>query len=351
MNYSLDYFNTLCTISSALGTTSKYEDLLDQIVKGAVEAMNGKGAALFLADTNSDSEYFAAAAKTGLSKNYQHANPIHAKTIINTVLKEGGYLCVKDAASDPRIPNHEAKIAEGIASLLVVPVMVKDNTIGVLTLYTATSRDFSKKDIALLKALAEQGGLAIERSKLIKGILTYTRLFKNISENINSSLDIKNILNTLTCDICKSLEVKGTLIRLKDEDTHELKLVAHCNLSDEFLNKGPVYDDQSFAKVMEGESLIVEDVTKNSMIQYSDALVTEGIKSILSVPVKTKESVIGIMNLFSSEKLSFSKGMIEMAEALAIQGGIAIQNASIYLKLNETKDSLEKDIWGYRSWF
>jgi len=37
--------------------------------------------------------------------------------------------------------------------------------------------------------------------------------------------------------------------------------------------------------------------------------------------------------------------------ALAAQGGVAIQNASMYLRLQEDKKSLEQDIWSYRSWF
>lgn len=350
MNKTTDYFDTICLITHAIGTTSKYEDLLDLVVTSAVEAMDGKGASLFLA--NEDNEYFVSVANAGLSENYKHANPVRVKPVIDTVLKEGGHLSVQDATTDSRIPNHQAKKDEGIASLLSVPVMVKEDITGVLTLYTADPRDFSKKEIKLLKALANQGGLAIERSKLINGILTSARLFKKISERINSSLEIKNILSALSCDIRESLELHGVVIRLKDEETDELKLVATCGMSQAFLDKGPIYTDKGFAKVMNGESLIYDDFeSESSLIQYPDALKNEGIQSLLSVPVKTKNTVIGVMNLYSTAKTKFNKGMVEMAEALAIQGGIAIQNASLYLKLNETKESLEKDIWGYRSWF
>lgn len=349
MSKKKDYFNTICMITNAISTTSKYEDLLNLVVTSAVEAMDAKGAALFLpAD---DQEFFVSAANTGLSKNYHHANPMRVKSIIDTVLAEGGYLAVKDATTDSRIPNHQAKIDEGIASLLSVPVMVKDNFSGVLTLYTAEPRDFTPDDITLLKTLASQGGIAIERSKLIKGMLTYIKMFINISENINSSLDVKQILTTLSCDTCEALEMKGALIRLKDENTNELKLVASCGLSDEFLDKGPVYSDKGYAKVMKGETLVIEDVSTSDLVQYPEAVLKEGILSILSVPVKTKNQVIGIMNLNSSVKTDFSKGVKDVAQAVAIQGGIAIQNASNYLKLNETKESLEQDIWGYRSWF
>ena len=40
-----------------------------------------------------------------------------------------------------------------------------------------------------------------------------------------------------------------------------------------------------------------------------------------------------------------------MVKALAHQGGLAIQNASMFLKLEKDKKSLEEDIWSYRSYF
>ena len=60
MNKTTDYFDTICLITHAIGTTSKYEDLLDLVVTSAVEAMDGKGASLFLA--NEDNEYFVSVA-------------------------------------------------------------------------------------------------------------------------------------------------------------------------------------------------------------------------------------------------------------------------------------------------
>jgi GAF domain-containing protein len=349
MTKNSDYFNTICMITKAIGATSKYEDLLDLVVSSAVDAMGAKGASLFL--PSEDDEFFVPVANKGLSKNYLHANPMRVQPIIDTVLSAGGHLAVRDATTDPRIPNHQAKIDEGVASLLSVPVMVKDNFRGVLTLYTSEPRDFLPEDITLLETLASQGGIAIERAKLIRRILKYIKMFRNISENINSSLDIKQVLNTLSCDTCEALEMKGALIRLKDENTGELKLVASCGLSDAFLEKGPVYTEKGYVRVMKGETLVVEDVTDNELIQYPKELLKEGIVSILSVPVMTKNHVIGVMNLNSSKKTDFSNGVIDVAQAVGIQGGIAIHNASVYLKLNETKESLEQDIWGYRSWF
>ena len=349
MTSEIEYFDALCNVCTALDSASRYEDLLPLVVTNAVQAMDGKGAALFLA--KEDSDYFECVAETGLSENYRHANPMKAREMMDQVMTDGGHLAVKDATTDPRIPNKEAKKSEGIESLLAVPVVVKNKTIGMLTLYSAKKRDFNDNDIKLLKALAHQGGSAIEHSLLFERVLTYSRLFRDISENINASLDVKDIFQALTSDVCSRLKLKAALIRLKDENTGELKLVASHGLSDTFLNKGPVYFSKGFEKIINGESILIDDVTNGELVQYPDAMVKEGVTSLYTVPVKANDTVIGIMNFLSGGETRFSKSFQEMAQSLGIQGGIAIQNASVHLKLEETKKSLEEDIWGFRSWF
>ena len=68
-------------------------------------------------------------------------------------------------------------------------------------------------------------------------------------------------------------------------------------------------------------------------------------------PVRARNDVIGTMSLYSQSPRLFSPDVKIMIQALAHQGGLAIQNASLYLKLQEDKKDLEADIWSHRSWF
>jgi GAF domain-containing protein len=343
-----DYFRTFCEVSKAFGTALSTDRLLDLIVGSAIESMNAKAACLFLADEEKD--IFVPVAQKGLSDNYLHAKPLQAKQLVSAILK-GGYLHIKDATSDPRIEHHDVKKAEGIVSILDVPVMLHDKAIGVLALYTSTARDFSEDEIDFLSALAEHGGIAIERARLLDRIQSNSALFLQLASSINSSLDIKNILHILTAEISQAFGMKGALIRLINEKSGTLDLVATWGLSDEFLNKGPVYAEKSISEALQGKTVVIEDVASDQRPQYRQALIDEGIASMLSVPIKSKQSVIGVMRLLSAVRRSFPEDMVMLLEALAHAGALAIQNASMYLKLQHDKESLEKDIWSHRSWF
>ena len=345
---STDYFKAFCKVSKAFGTTLSKDKLLDLIVKSATETMSAKAACLFLEDK--DKDIFVPVAQHGLSKNYLHAKPIHAKKIVKAILK-GGHLIIKDATKDPRVENHAEKKAEGIASILDVPVIVQDQTIGVLALYTAKPRNFTKTEIEFLSALAEQGGIAIQHSRLLGRIRKNSALFLDLATNINASLDITNILQNLTTEMCNVLGMKGAAIRLIDEKTGSLELVASHGLSEDFMNKGPVASTKSAVQALKGETLVIKDATKDKRIQYKKEMKAEGIGSMIVTPIKAREKVIGTLRLYSGTIRDFPEETILLVNALAQTGGLAIQNASMYLKLQEDKADLEKDIWSHRSWF
>ncbi len=348
MTREMDYFKTFCKISKAFGTTATRNELLNLIVESAVDSLAGKAACLFLADERQG--IFVPTAQTGLSDNYLHASPLKARKIVAASEKEG-YLAFPDATSDPRLENHAAKKAEGIASLLTVPITVNDRTIGVLSLYTGSRREFKPDEIEFLRALAEQGGIAIEHNRLLRRMQKNTMLFLELASNINSSLDIQKVLSNLTENICDTLGMKGALIRLLDEDTGSLKLMASHGLSPDFLEKGAITTTETAARALKGETMVISDATTDKRIRFKDAMKSEGIVSMIVTPILARDKVIGVMRLYSDVQREFPADMMVMVEALAHHGGLAIQNASMYLKLQEDKKSLEADIWSHRSWF
>lgn len=329
MNNKTDYFKTICNISKAFGTTLEKGKLLDMIVQSAIDNMEGKAACLFMADENP--EFFVPVAQKGLSENYLHTAPTDAKKIVADILKEGGHLAIRDATKDPRVDNHDVKKAEGIASILVVPVMVSNEAIGVLSLYTSVHRDFSRDETDFLSALAEQGGMAFQNARLLERINRNSRLFFDLASNINSTRDIRKIFHILSADIGESLGVKGVSVRLLNPDSKMMDLVASYGLSEEYLNAGPVSAEanETIKLILKGETIAIRNVAEDKRVQYKKEAEKEGIVSVLSVPVRAREKVIGELRLSCGSERDFPENLIEFLNAVAQQGGIAIENAQL----------------------
>ena len=75
-------------------------------------------------------------------------------------------MAVLDATKDERIQYQEQAKKEGITSILSVPMMLRDEIIGVIRVYTAEQRQFNMEDMYFVGAVANLGAIALENAKL-----------------------------------------------------------------------------------------------------------------------------------------------------------------------------------------
>jgi GAF domain-containing protein len=351
MSKKENYFHILSKLTKEVSKIEDLETIPQLIVIAAVETLKAKAAVIFLRDE--DSEGFIsnqAAAQYGLSEKYIHAGTAHAIKISPQLLKDG-YMYFRDATTDKRLMNHKAKKEEGIGSIISVPMVDKGKLLGILSLYTKEIREFSSDEIDFLSILAEQGGFAIENANLIKKLRSQSQIFLDLSTSISSSLDVKKIIQAMTRELVEALQIKAASVRLLDEEKLTVKLVASFGLSDKYLNKGPVVADKNIARALKGNTIYIKDVLSDPGIQYRKEKEEEGIASMLYVPIKSQDKVIGVLNIYSSWSREFTEDEIMLVTALAYQGGLAISNASMYMMLQEDIKDLKDNIWSHKCWF
>jgi len=342
-----NFFQAICKVSRAFGTVDSHDELLNIILDYAVDLMSVKAASLYLRDE--DLNQMVPVVAKGLSDKYQKQGRTGPDKLI-PVLEKEGYLFSKDVTNDPRLDNPDLKRQEGIQSILIVPITFKDEFIGILAVFTDKERVFDDSEIEFLKALSDEAAMAINDRRLHERIETNTRLFLDLSTSMNSTLDINSILHILTAEVCEAYNLKGALIRLHNKEKDILEQVASYGLSEDFLNKGPV-SAKILNQCIKGETIIVSDVTNDDRVQYPGNMTREGISSMIMVPIQSKKEIIGMMNLFSAKQRKYPQQMIQMLKALANQGGLAIQNATMLLMLQEENKCLEEDSYSCRLWF
>jgi len=351
MSKKENYFQALSALTKEMAATQDQDKMLHLVVSTAVKSLKAKAAVIFLSDEALDNTIQnIAAAQVGLSDTYIHAGPQHAVKISPQLL-EDGYMYFRDATTDKRLMNREAKKAEGIGSILSVPVLDKGQMLGILSLYTKDVRTFTQDEIDFLSILAELGGAAIINAQLILKLRSYSQIFLRLAASISESLDVKTILQALTQDLVHELHIKGASVRLLDEEKNTLELVASFGLSEKYNNKGPIKADKNIAEALKGKTIFIRDVANDPGVQYRKEKEEEGIASMLYVPVKSKDKIIGVMNAYSSRVREFKEEEITLLKALAYQGGLAINNACIYMNMQDDIKDLKENIWGHKSWF
>jgi GAF domain-containing protein len=365
---SIEYFRLFFETAQAILSSPALQPTLDALVAKTAAALGVKAASLRLIDEQTGRLELVAA--HGLSRAYLEKGALSADRSIPEVL-EGKAVCISDAFNDPRIQYRDAMRAEGINTILSVPVIADENVIGVLRLYSAGPREFSAGEMEFVAALAEMGGLAIANARLyeaeggklsalLRGIgielpieaetagqqmrafaqrhldpaqsLEYFRTLHEVTRAILAVRDSRLVMQLIVDRVISILQIKACALRLINETTHQLELLAARGLSERFLGKGPPHTDRSIRETLEGKPVLITDAATDPRLEYPAETVAEGIVSILSLPIVARRHVVGVLRIYSAQKRPYSQEEVTFLAALAEIAGISIMNARLHEK-------------------
>lgn len=160
----------------------------------------------------------------------------------------------------------------------------------------------------------------------------YLESYQNICKAISASLTLEEVLKLIVTNIVKVMNVKASLLRLLNKETNRLELAAYHGLSREYVNKGPVEYDASVDDALAGKSVSIYDITTDRDARYRREAEREGIRSILSIPLRFGDEVIGILRMYTSEPVEYSEEDLKFVTAIAEQAAVAIVNARLFEK-------------------
>jgi len=175
----------------------------------------------------------------------------------------------------------------------------------------------------------------------------YCKAFYEASVSLTSSLELRDILEDLVRNAAEGLNVKAASIMLLDETGKKLEIAAAYGLSQAYLGKGPVELEKSLMdkEVIGGNHVIISDASQDPRIQYRAEAEREGLKSILCVPLRTLEKVLGTLRVYTSEKQEFTQEEILFLKALARIGAAAIENSRLYKMCRINWEQLTHEVW------
>ena len=158
-------FDLLYEVSCAITSNCSVDDILVLVVGMTAELMGSKICSLMLLDE--EKQELVIKATQSLSPHYRTKPPIKVgESLIGRVIREKMPLTVSDVRVEKGYQYPELARSEGLCSLAVVPMMIKNRVIGVLNCYTSEKHDFSTEEIQLLAGVANQAAIAIENTHL-----------------------------------------------------------------------------------------------------------------------------------------------------------------------------------------
>jgi signal transduction histidine kinase len=142
-------------------------------------------------------------------------------------------------------------------------------------------------------------------------------------------IGLDNVLNIMN----------GTVggIMLLDEPSQALSYRVYHGLSTKYAEEMRLRLGQGIAgKVAQsGKSVLLEDISSEPDAARLDLVSLEGLRAFISVPLRAKDNVLGVMNVASYVAHRFTKEDMYLLHSIGDQLGIAIEQAKLYKRLNE----------------
>ncbi len=251
--------------------------------------------------------------------------------------KTGSPVKSSNLLTDQRVNEQNSQARRsGMRSELCVPIRVRGEVLGVLSVMSREHKRFSQEEEYLLGTLAGQAGAALENARiygLMQRQLTIARAMKEASEFLNRVTDEQTALNWL-------LERFQRVVRY---DTASIMLVSGKQLclvaSFGFIENALPRD---FSLPIDEHVLFKEVAARHQPVLVSDTHMHEewlggpvDFRSWIGVPLIVEGVVIGLLGIDSQQPNAFTADDVEIAWRFGVQVSLALRTARLYRRLED----------------
>lgn len=256
--------------------------------------------------------------------------------ITGKVAQSGKPIRLGDVAKEPSY----FEVTHGVRSELCVPIISRGQIIGVVNTESKKQNAYSERDERVLTTIAHTLATATDKLKSFdesRQRATELEALYQASRVLTQSLEPQVIGQNLIKTMDELLGYEFASVHLLDEENGVLIPLATSKRAKNLENY--IGDDEHIRsqKIQIGtgmvgwvaqhkESICIGDVTRDD--RYLATF--KNIKSELCVPLMTRDTVIGVLNIQSTQPDAYTERDESLLTALANSAAIALENARLY---------------------
>ena len=247
----------------------------------------------------------------------------------------------------------------GMRTLVAVPMLKEDRSVGVIVIYRKEVRPFTHKQIALLSSFAAQAVIAIENTRLLNELresLEQQTATTDVLKVISSSPgELQSVFHAMLENAVRFCEAKFAQLFLYDQKTNHFRAVGTLDLPRawaEYLGENPI---PAYPRVPLGRAAATKQQVHIADIREDAAFIEgfaplvkfvelAGARTLLVTPMLKENNLVGAIAIYRQEVRPFTEKQIELVQNFAAQAVIAIENARLLNELRERTNDLTESL-------
>ena len=246
-----------------------------------------------------------------------------------------------------------------VRTVLVVPMLKREELVGVFGIERDVVRPFTEKQIALVQNFAAQAVIAIENTRLLNELRQRTDDLTELLEQQTATSEVLRVISASPGELQPVfqtiLQNGAQLCGAKFGNLYlyqggALHTVASHNVPPAFAEarrRGPWHPNPNapVAEVIRTKQtvhvidLADSPVYRDRVPETVDAVELGGVRTTVLVPMLRENELVGIVAIFRQEVRPYTDKQIELLQNFAAQAVIAIENTRL---LNELRQSLQQ---------
>lgn len=261
--------------------------------------------------------------------------------ITGTAAATGRAVRVGDVREDPRYIN----IIDSVRSELVVPLVVKGQSIGVLDIQSTQVDYFTRDQQSVLTLMASRLAVAIENARLFERVRSQAdtlRVLNEVGREASSILDVEELLRRAAELVKRVINYQILGILLHDEATNVFRHRLDVKYGQSAQGKLRVTPNEGVvgAAISSGQPVRVPDVTQDP--RYF--MVNPETRSELAIPMIHKGRVVGVLDLESPQTNYFTEDHVQTLTILAAHLAVSLENARLYEQLARDEARMDREL-------
>ncbi len=277
--------------------------------------------------------------------------------VVGHVARRGEAEIVPNTEADPRAVHIPGTPAREPEALLAVPLVAKGTVLGVLAIYRAVQQAFQPEELLMARLFADQAASALENARLYareqqRAAESLTLL--DIAQAINAAPDPLDLTSVLKVVAQRAAQVCGayrcTILLLGEKGRLE-PFMSQFASGEADRRLWQLFKQETFQETVNQIPAVAELIRQRQprILRQDDLaelprvwIEPYGIKSILALPLVSRDHVIGLLALdYVDETRLFGPEQLRLAQAIASQTAVAIENTQLYAQAQHRATQLQ----------